>query len=317
MKLRNAFRILTDNFSNSYKLLLYRLVVGIVFFALSYAVLNLGVGLIFESEEFRNIFVLIGEFFEAVVSGKTAYLETFQETFLEALKNFIGLLGEHLGSLVGSVVGVCALYLVTKFLNGIANFAMGSIINDKMDSYSKTGFAYAYFKNLGKAMLYEVIYVPLSFVYDLVSIAFCWFFFFYMPSLFSSWGILAVLFALSAAFAVYLCLQALKMTIVSAWMPAAVTGSGVTGGLKTAFKGFLQGFGGRFSCYLIALYLIVILNIVCGICTLCSFLLITIPASYLFILALQFVCFYEDNGKRYYISLHTIAGEKETQVSAE
>lgn len=317
MKLRNAFRILTDNFSNTYKLLLYHLVTGIIFFALSYAVLNLGLGLIFQSEELKAVFELVGNFFEAVATGKTAFLETFQENFIEALTAFLVVVSDHVGSIIGSVVGVFGLYLVSRFLNGVAHFAMGSILSDKMDSYSKTGFPYAYFKNIGRAMLYEVIYVPVSFVYDALCIAFCWFFFFYTPSLFSAWGIAAIVLGLSISVAFYLCLQAFKMTVISAWIPAIVTGESVTGGLKTSLKSFRKGFGGRYSTYLITLYLIFIANFACGLCTIGSALLITVPASYLLILSLQLVYYFEDSGKKYYLSLNTIAGDEEKNELAE
>lgn len=310
MKLRNALRILMDNFSNTYKFLLYRVVTGALFFGLIYAVLNIGLHAILTSPEIKEIIELIGKFFESLVSGRTSYLETFRDTFLEACRAFIALLGENVGSIVGSILMICLLYLISRFLNGVALFAIGSIFNDKMSLYTKTSFSAAYFKNLGRAMLYHVIYVPVSFVYDLLVIAFCWFFFFFTPSLMSGWSIASVLVGLSVSIAAFLCLQALKMTIVSAWIPATIAEeNGVIGGLKTCLKGLGKDFGGRFSNFLLTVYTIFILNIVCGLCTLGSALLIAIPASYLFLLCLQFVCYYNDQNKKYYISFRTIEGD--------
>lgn len=309
MKLKNAFRIVTDSFSNTYKLLLYRLVTGAVFFGLYYAVLSLGLHTIVSSGELKEIFSLVGEFFKALVSGNIAYLETFRETFLEAVKAFASVLGANVGSIVGSLVGVCVLYLISRFLNGVALFAMGNIVCDKMTMYSRTSFSAAFFKNLGQAMLYQVIYVPLAFVYDVIAITLCWFFFFFAPSLLPSWGLFTVLLGLSLSIAAFLCLEALKMTLISAWMPAVVLGDNVIGGLRGAFRNTGKGFGGRFSNYLILIYLIVIGNIVCAVCSLGSFLLITIPVSYLLLLSLQFICYFEDNGKKYYVSFHKIEGE--------
>ncbi len=312
MKLRNALRILMDNFSNTYKLLLYRVVTGVLFFGLIYAVLNIGLHAILTSTEIKEIFELIGKFFEALFSGRTSYLETFRETFLQACKAFVALLGQNVGSIVGSILVICFLYLISRFLNGVALFSIGSIFNDKMSLYTKTSFSAAYFKNLGRAMLYHVIYVPVSFAYDVLVIAFCWFFFFFTPSLFSGWGLVSVFIGLSVSIAVFLCLQALKMTVVSAWIPACVSGEGsVVDGLKTCFKGLGRGFWGRFSNFLLSLYGICVLNVVCGVCTLGSALLITVPASYLFLLCLQFVCYYTDQGKKFYVSFHTIEGDDE------
>ncbi len=310
MKLRNALRILMDNFSNTYKFLLYRVVTGALFIGLIYAVLNIGLHIIFTSAEIKQIAGLIGEFFEALVSGNTSYLETFRETFMQACTAFIALLGENVGSIVGSILLICLLYLVSRFLNGLALFAFGSILNDKMSLYTKTSFSAAYFKNLGRAMLYHVIYVPVSFLYDLLVLAFCWFVFFFTPSLLFGWSIVSVLVGLSISIAAFLCLQTLKMTIVSAWVPATIAEkNGVIGGLKTCLKGTGKDFGGRFSNFLLSIYVIFILNIVCGLCTLGSALFISIPASYLFLLCLQFVCYYNDQNKKYYISFRTIEGE--------
>lgn len=312
MKLGNAFRIVTGNFSNTYKLLLYRLITGVVFFGLYYAVLSLGLHSIVSSAELKEIFSLIGEFFKALTSGDIAYLEMFRETFLDALKAFVVVIGENVGSIVGSVVGVCVLYLISRFLNGVALFAMGNIFCDKMTMFSRTIFSAAFFKNLGQAMLYQVVYVPIAFVYNVIALALCWFFFFFTPSLLPSWGLLTVLLGLSLSIAAFLCFEALKMTLISAWLPAVVLGDNVIGGLRCAFRNLGKGFGGRFSNYLMLVYLIVIANILGALFTLGSFLLITVPMSYLMLLCLQFICYFEDNGRKYYVSLHKIAGEKET-----
>lgn len=317
MKLRNALRIVCDNFSNTYKLLLYRLITGIIFFGLFYAVLSFGLHPIVSSAELKEIFSLIGEFFKALVSGDIAYLETFRETFVGAVKAFASLLGANVGSIVGALVGVCVLYLILRFLNGVAIFAMGNIVCDKMSMYSKTSFSAAFFKNIGQAMLYQVIYVPLSFVYDVLALTLCWFFFLFTPSLLPSWGLITVLLGLSLSITAFICLVALKLTILSAWLPAVVLGENVIGGLRSTFRSAGKGFGGKFSNFLILNYLIVIVNVVCAVFTLGSFVLITVPMSYLILLCLQFIYYFEDNGKKYYVSLHKIEGEEDSERLGE
>lgn len=307
MRLRNAFRIFTDNFSNTYKLLLYRLVTGVLFFGISYAILNIGLHTILTSAELREIFELISEFFKALTSGNIAYLETFRDTFFEAVKAFVSLLGENMGSIVGSIVGVCVLYLISKFLNGVASVSMGIIFNDKLTLYSRTSFSSAFFKNLGQATLSQVIYVPISFVYDAVAIGLCWFFFFFTPSLLPSWGFVTVVIGLSLSIAAFVCLEALKLTVFSEWIPTFVLGKSVKEAFGKCFKA-RKGFGGRYSNFLILLYLLLIVNVLCAVCTLGSFLLISIPASYLMIVCLQLVCYYEDRNMKYYVSFRKIAG---------
>lgn len=308
MRFRNAFRVLMNNFGNVYKLLLFRLAANVIFLSLAYVVISFGLHVVFSSEEAQRVVELFGEFFVSLFSGKTEFLMTFRETFTEAVTAFLHVVAVNMGSIVGSVVSVCLLYLLSRFVNGTAIFAMGSILNDKMETYGNSRFASAYFKNAAKATLYQVIYVPISFVYDVLSLLACWFFFFYTPSIFASWGIMITLMGLALSMTAFICLEALKMTFISAWIPSIVTGGrGVAAGMKESFGRF-HGFAGRFSSFFIALYLIVIFNVLFGVCTFGGFLLVTVPASYLFLLALQFVYYYEDTGKKYFISFRKISG---------
>lgn len=308
MRFRNAFRVLVNNFSNVYKLLLFRLVVNALFFSLAYVVVGLGLHTLTESAEAQRIVTLAGEFLRALASGNSQYLSSFSDVFTSAIGDFLYLLGTHIGSIVGSFVGVCLLYLVARFLNGTAVFAMGSILNDKMAFYGNTRFSSAYFKSLAKGTLYQVLYVPLSFVYDVLCLLGCWFFFFFTPSLFSTQGFLSVLIGVALSMGAFICLQALKMTLVSGWIPAIVAdGKSVTAGLRQSL-GARKGFGSRFSSYLVTIYLVVIVSVVCAVCTFGSALFITVPACYLLILGLQFVCYYEEEGKKYFLSFRKISG---------
>ena len=312
MRFRNAVHITVDNFSSAFKMFLYRLVVGVLTFSLVYVILQLSLSVIVGSAELQALKDLVGEFFRALFSGDSAYLAQFQENFNAALGDFLRLITQNGGAIAGAVVGVCLIYLLSRFLNGLCHFTAASIMNDRMGSFARTSFSAAFFKNLGSAALYEVIYVPISFVYDALSLAACWFLFFYLPSFLPSWGFLTILLALSLTIALYICLQSLKMTLISAWIPAVLTGTAsVAKGLRMSLRS-KSPFWKRFASYLVADYLIVVVNVMFGLFTLGSALLVTIPLSFLFLLALQCVHFYEDSGKKYFISIHNIAGAEGT-----
>lgn len=309
MRFRNALRILTDNFGNVYKLLLFRLVTGVLFASLTYVAINLGLQAITKSPEAQNVVELFSSLFKELKTGSDfGALVVYRDKITAAVADFFTMLAGNIGSIVGAVVGVAALYLVARFINGTSTFAMGSILNDRMQSYSRTRFSSAYFKNLGKSAIYQLIYTPVSFLFDVMCLLGCWFFFFYAPSLLPSSGFLTVLLGLSLSVTAFICLQAIKLSFISAWIPAVLTdGKKVVEGCKLSFRA-RKGFGGRFSSFLLAIYLIVAFNVVFGIFTLGSMLLITIPASYLFILCLQFVYYYEDTGKKYFLSFRKISG---------
>lgn len=310
MRLKRAFQILTNNFSNVFKMLLYRGVMLALSMGLTYFVLSLGLNVIMESVEASTIAAMLTDFFRALVSGDTQYLVSFSEAFPLAITDFLNLVIANIGSLVGSVLGVIVVYLVFRVLNGISTFAVCGIINDRMCYYAKTSFAGAYFPNMGRAVLYQIIYVPLAFLYDLVSFILCWFICWMFSSAFSTWGFIGVLFGIAIAITGYVCLQALKMSWISPWMPAVIHEKTVGASLgKSLTDG--KNFSVRFGNFLLAIYLIFAVNVVCAFATLGSMLIITVPASFVLLSCLQLVCYFEDNGKKYYLSANQIEGGEE------
>lgn len=310
MKFRNAFHILTDNFSNVYKMLLFRFITGLLFAGLAFLILSRGLNMIFESAEAKNIVKIVEELFRELGTGRPDFnaLIDFRDAFLAGIKDFLYMLGSNVDTLIGALIEICVVYLAMRFLNGTATFAVGSILSDKLESYSKTTFASAYFKNLKRSTLYHLIYVPVSFLYDVLSLAGCWFFFFYTPSFLPLWGILTILIGLSLSIAAFICLMALKLTLISSWLPSMVTDNkGVLAGCSSSLKA-RKGFGSRFSSYLVTINLLLVINVVCGLCTFGSLLLISLPASYVFILCLQSIFYFEDSGKKYYLSFRKISG---------
>ena len=109
MRFRNAIHITVDNFSSAFKMLLYRLVVGVLTFSLVYVILQLSLSVIVTSAELQTIKDLGGEFFRALVSGESAVLQTFQENFHTSLMDFLSLLASNGGAIAGAAVGVFTL----------------------------------------------------------------------------------------------------------------------------------------------------------------------------------------------------------------
>lgn len=298
MRFRRSCSLLADNFSSVYKLLLYRVVTGVIFFSLVYVILTLGLDFIVKSAEAARLQTLLGEFVTALFSADAAYLKGFQEAFAGAAGDFLALLGEHMGSIVGSVIGVCAVYLLLRFANGLGVFAVADVANDRMSVNARTKFYAAFVRCVGKATLYHLIYVPASFVYDVVSLLACWLFFFYTPFLLG-WGAAGVAFSVSLTLLAIVLFQTLKMTLVSSWIPAILNGGGVLSSFKASFRGAGE-FWKMFSYYLVAIFLIVAGNAAFAVFTVGSGLLLTVPVSYLFLLCFQLVGYYEQGEKRYF-----------------
>lgn len=308
MRFRNALRISIDNFSSVFKLLLYRVITGIVFFSLVFVILKLALNVVTASAEMHALKELVGVFFRSIATGDGERLHGIGDEFAAALKDFLLMLGRNSGSIAGAIVGVCVMYLCSRFLNGLAVFAIGNTVNDRMSVFARTSFSSAYFNNIGQAALYQIIYVPLAFLYDAVSLGVCFLLFFYVPSFLPNWGLFSVFIGMFFAVTAMVCLEALKMAVISGWIPAMIAdGKSAGAGLKGCFtegKGFAQ----RFAAFLVAVYLIVVVNVLCAITTFASALLLSVPLSFLFLLALQFVNYYQQNGRKYFVSLHKIEG---------
>ena len=308
MRFKRSVHFTTDCFASVFKLLLYRVITGLIFYSLIFLILHLGLSFIMRSEELATLQGMLPEFVRTVATGDSAELTAFQESVHTALENFANLLGANMGSIIGSIIGVCAMYILQRFTNGLAIFAVGSTVNDRMSSYAHTRFANAYFLNIGKAALYQLVYVPLAFIYDLLSVLACWFLFFYIPTLFPAWEAAAILFSIGLTITVMVCLQALKLTIISAWMPAMIAdGKSVLGALKETAE-VRKDFTRRFGGYLTACYLIVFVNASFAVFTAGSGLLITVPLSFIFLIVMQFVNYYELKGKKYFTAKDVISG---------
>lgn len=309
MRFRNALHISIDNFQNVFKLLLYYFVTGLIFSSLIYVILKLSLSVVLNSTEMHALKGLVGEFFRSIATGDSERLHDFGTDFQEALKEFLAMLKHHSGSIAGAIVGVCIMYLLSRFASGLAVFAIGNTINDRMSTFSRTSFASSYFKNIGQAALYQLIYVPLCFLFDALMVLLCWFLFFYTPSFLPNGGFIAILVQSAFAFTAVACLEALKMTLISSWMPAMIADKKSVGAALKYSLTCKKEFGRRFAAFLVSVYLIFVVNLVFGLCTFGSALLVTFPLSFIFLLSMQFVNYYKLNGRKYFITYEKIVGE--------
>ena len=302
MRFRNSFTLCTNNFKHVYMLLLFTVVIGVIVGALTAVILSFGIRVLVGSDEMAVLLDSLEELFATFLSS--ASFADFDENFRYALDvvadSFGGIwsfMGKHAGEIALSVLALVALYLVSRYLNGLANFAYATIINDRMSTFSDTPFFTAFLSNIGKAALYEVVYVPLAFVFDALSVIVAYLFFFVLCSF------MHVLLEIFFAATFIIAMQALKLAIVTDWMPAMVAdGKKLRTAIRETFSGGRRQFGVSFSNYLIAVYCILAVNVVFALTSFLSALIITVPFSYAFLLCMQFVNYYTARGRRYFLS---------------
>ncbi len=310
MRFRNAFRLFLNNFKNTYLILLFQVVTFLVTSALAALILASGFNFLYESAEVAGLLTALEEvvasfFNSATFADFDVLFRGAIEGVVSAFGDVLTLLSANLPSIILSVLGLLILYLVNRFLNGLALFAFGDILNDKMSQFSNTPFFVSFFKNIGAAALYQVVYVPVSFGFDLLSVALCYIIFF------RAFFFLPVLVALFFSATFLICAQAVKLAFISDWMPGIIVdGKKLSKSMRDGFCAGKKSFAVKFSIYLMAIYCILAFNVLFALTSFFSSLLITVPASFIFVTCLQFVNYYTERGKRYFISYTNICDTK-------
>ena len=311
MLFKNAFHLLVDNFILNYKFLLYRLVVALITLALMAALVYPTVNMLLTGQPFKDLVTLIGEFFRAIATGDTVFLQGFSEQLKQAMADFAVYIGEKTPNLVYFCVIIVLIALVSKFLGGMGNFAFGCLVDNKMSSYAKTSFCSAFISNMGRAALWHLVYVPLTFVYDVFTLLLCGVVFLILMGIISS-GLVAALAALMVSVALLLAAQAVKLTLFNDAVPAFVTDKmRLRDAFRKSFTFTKERFGRLFSTYLVTCLLILCLNVLFAVCTFGAGLLITIPMSYLMMICIQFVSYYIYGKRKYFLGEDKIILPKE------
>ena len=311
MLFKNAFQLLVDNFKLNYKLLLYKAIVAIVTIALGAALLYAPLRGLFISKPMEDLMQLFVDFFGAIISGNVEFLSGFAEQLQTVVTALIEHLQQNVSNIVLFFTGLIAVTLISRFLDGIGNYTFGCLVDSRLSSYADEPFAVTCIANLGRSALWQVIYVPVTFVYDLLSLALCYVLFLVLLSVITV-AFLASVAALMFSVALLLAAQAVKLTIFNDVIPLLVTEKlRLRDALKRAFRFKAKRFGALFSTYLVTAVLILCVNVLFALGSFGAALLITIPMSYLMLICIQFVSFYHFEKKKYFLSEDTIVLPKE------
>lgn len=305
MRFRNSLRLLMENFKHVYKLLIAKLIIGLVATALCCAFVLPELIEIWNSEAVKGLVENVKDAFTALLVADHAALETIK-TNLVGDGGSIEQVGKLLTSMrleiILTVVGCVVVYLLRRFAETVCHFTTGSMLNDKMSSYAETGYLTAFVSNLGKASVYSLVYVPVIFLFDVAMLALVYLLLAYTGVIFSLFGgVTLIVFA-----------QAFKLTVTSRWMPAMTADNKrLFEAMKYADQKEKKQTSKVFSMYLVSVYMILIVNVGAALCSFGSALLVTIPASYFLLICEQYVNYYTLMGKKYFLTYEQIATNTE------
>ncbi len=301
MRFTNAFRLLMGNFKQVCRLLAYKLIMLLVFCALCSAFVLPELMEILENSATQEFFADVKNIFLAFVDPKlNRPSEYVNAVFSEggSLSGFMGVLfNERLG-LVLVFIACMLVYVIKSFADTLVDFTLGSVINDRMSTYSETPLGTAFVKNLGKASAYAGVCVPVDCLVGIGLFAVVCLALRFLP----------LLLALFLSMTLIVVVHGLKMTFVGRWMPAMTAdGAKLKEALFRKDAHEKKMFGKSFILYAVTTYLVIIVNVVAAVCTFGSALLLTIPASYVLFICEQYVNYYTTKGKKYFITYENIA----------
>ena len=304
MKFKHSFNVFVDNFTITYKVLLYRLVILLLSLCLYTAVIFPFMNRISDTTQVVALSDALASFGSAFANLDFTAMQGAWAAIREAFTQLIEMLGAMVGSVVLTVFIVLVVYLVQKFLLGLGNYTAGAMINDKMAMRANSPFIGTLIKNLGKASLYNAIYVPLSTLYDIIIFAATGTVIYGLMLADAPLLLLIFLFSTVIVF-----LFVIKMTFTSDWLPALIYGKMTNRGAIAYSFNYMsreKNFLSVLSNYVVLVLVIFAMNIAAVLLTLGAGLFITLPASYVILICFEFVNYCDNNEIKYFMDKNTV-----------
>ncbi len=314
MEFKHAFHVFVDNFSTTYKLLLYRLVVLAITVGLGCAVIIPALGCISDTVQYTQLRSSFTALWSDLIALNTDNLQASAEAVREAFGSFKHLLSDKSWLIATVAVCLSIVYLIDRFLVSIGNYVTGCLVHDKMVMHTVSSFTFTLFKNIKQATLYAVIYAPIAFVYDALCVVIMW--------AIISVGLKVLPITLIKIFLVailFLVFSAVKFAFTADWLPSLIRAKMKHGkAIEYTFIRKGKHTGAVLSTSLVLKLTVFALNVAAGIFTFGAGLLLTIPASSLILISYCFVNFFDRNKLKYFVDEYTVIGpKKETPVSRE
>jgi hypothetical protein len=303
MSIKNSIKILLNNFSVVWKILVYQIIVIAISLALiaSFVMPNIytiynsvkGTGLLHNAKEVINTFLERGDLTLSI------------EAFKTSLEEVSSILTEYDSLLILSMLFVLAIVVFGNLLSGMSELPVSDMINADMSANAKYGFCSRYIITLGKNLKYQLVRL-ITEIPAFVIIAFAvWQSFSF---LFGYIGIFALFFC----FALFVVLLSFLQAFLCLWVPEITVNKGnIFASIKSGFLKIKPRYFSIVSGYAFIDIFLFFMNIMLAFFTCGAGLLVSIPMSALFIIIFRMVIFYDVYGLKYYIDSNTIISPKD------
>ncbi len=313
MKFKNTFNVFINNFSVTYKLLIYKVIVSIIFVFASIGIIYPVIDSIVANDVFKNLLNSFQGLVGDLVNGNVDNLKTIVGDIKDGFDNLLALITEKQATIILSLIFIILIYLIQNFFQGLGHYVAASLVNDRMAMQAKSPFIGTLIKNLGRASIYNLIYVLVSFLYDTICITAVSYL------IFGALVFVPILLRIMLLVTAIIVLLAVKMTFASDWLPAMICGR------QSAIKAMLTSVSRKnkstattLSYYAVIILLILAINVAAVILTFGAGLFITVPGSFVILNCFQFVNYFSTNDIMYFTDKNTIIKpDREKQISRE
>ncbi len=300
MMFKNTIRLAFSNFTNTWKILFYKVVVILCILGLT------------SVAGWHIINTLINNgFFAEVKSALSSIL--FNVSFVNLYNACAYLLKLLLQILTKNSLMVEACLILGGFLvafyyvSGLSSLAVTNVVSSYMSSCARFGFSNTFVACLSKSMFVQVfrtiILLPATIGILLLSLL-----------IYQSLMSVSIILSLFVTTLTVIVLFSISLTLFSGWLPAlAVHDCNVFAGFTKGFKAVLRRFWRTFSTSLVVVICLLAINLFALSFTYGVGLIITLPLSELVLIIFSLTMYYGSNGMRYYTDSNTIVDTKKLE----
>ena len=303
MMLRNSGKVFMTNFRVVYKLLLFKVIIGILLVAIGIAIFLPNLTPVWEDLKELGVVDMTKEFFEKLTSLSVSNDEV--KTLLADITQLTQtVLAVHSSNLLRSYIGIGVIIFLAYFFARLGDVPLAVLLHGYMQYQARFSFSSELIGKFVLSLKYSLMTLCILLPIDVAIVAL---------SLFILIGIGGSFAFFSAFFAmlVFILLFALRLTFSSVWLPCMIAEErGVVNAFKESLSVLSDRFGMIYSECLVILIAGITLTLAVGVSTFGAAIPLLFTAMPVFYLSFGFVAYFGVKGKRYYVDYETIVTPK-------
>ncbi len=297
MSFINAVKLALSRSGLLFKILLYDIIVLVVILSACAGVLISEIQYVSSEIGQLDIVNKLTEGIREYLSGNELTLGDSLQSFYDAIAQALNLISSNVFNTAYIAIGIAL--IVSRFIFGLRTLPTYDIMNRYMSEGSNYYFMSTYVSTFGKSARFATFQTLFTLPFDVLI---CAAGYFLIGFLFKTLGILAPFIVII----VVICLIALRYTLFFFWGPLVVRGMPIVKAFGEGIKLGFKNFGDIFS--LMVVYLVLMFSVMSTLLfsTYGVGLLIALPLSFVFMVALNLVKYYDVARLRYYVTADTV-----------